>query len=61
MNNIGLNDRIVRIVVGLMLVFLTLISVIGVWGWVGLILIVTGLMRFCPAYKILGFKTTPKE
>jgi len=61
MNNVGLNDRIVRIVVGLALVFLTLLNIIGVWGWVGLILIVTGFMRFCPAYKIIGYRTTPKE
>lgn len=61
MNNVGFNDRILRVVVGLVLVFLTLTGVIGVWGWVGLILIVTGLMRFCPAYKIIGFKTTPKD
>jgi len=61
MNNIGVNDRIVRVVVGIVLVFLTLVNVIGVWGWIGLILIVTGLMQFCPAYKIIGFKTTPKD
>ncbi len=61
MNNIGLNDRIVRILVGLVLVFLTLVGVIGVWGWVGLILLVTGFMRFCPVYKMIGYRTTPKE
>jgi len=61
MNNIGLNDRILRVVAGSVLVFLTFLGVIGVWGWLGLILIVTGLMRFCPAYRLIGFKTTPKD
>ncbi len=61
MNNIGLNDRILRIVVGSVLVLLTFLGVIGVWGWLGLILIVTGLMRFCPAYRLIGYKTTPKD
>lgn len=61
MNNIGLNDRILRIVVGSVLVFLSFIGVIGEWGLLGVILIVTGLMRFCPAYRLIGYKTTPKD
>ena len=35
MNNIGLNDRILRVITGSVLVFLTFLGVIGVWGLLG--------------------------
>jgi len=28
-----------------------------VWGWIGLIPLVTGLVGWCPAYSLLGRKT----
>ena len=54
--NIGANDRIVRIVLGLIII------AAGVyfqswWGAVGLILVVTGLVRWCPIYAPFGFST----
>lgn len=55
--NVGTLDRTVRIVVGLLLIGLTLGGVIGVWGWIGLLPLATGIFRFCPAYGLLGIKT----
>ena len=55
--NVGDADRILRIGAGLILIGLTLAGTIGIWGWLGLILIATGLFSFCPAYSILGIKT----
>ena len=55
--NVGGADRILRIAAGLVLIGLTLAGTIGIWGWLGLILITTGLFSFCPAYSILGIKT----
>lgn len=55
--NIGTIDRGLRIVAGLLLIGLSLSGVIGVWGWVGLVPLVTGLFRFCPVYTVLGIKT----
>ncbi|MGN5477244.1 YgaP-like transmembrane domain [Cupriavidus basilensis] len=26
----------------------------GPWGWIGVIPLVTGLLRFCPAYSLLA-------
>jgi len=26
-------------------------------GWIGVVLILTALLRFCPAYPILGIRT----
>ena len=29
------------------------------WGLVGLVLLLTGLMNFCPLYTVLGLNTCP--
>ena len=55
--NIGTVDRSLRIVVGLLLIGLSLSGVIGVWGWIGLVPLTTGIFRFCPVYTLLGIKT----
>ncbi|HCC62476.1 MAG TPA: DUF2892 domain-containing protein [Pseudomonas sp.] len=55
--NVGTIDRTLRIVIGLTLIGLSLAGVIGVWGWIGLVPLATGLFRFCPAYTLLGIKT----
>ncbi|MCW3150362.1 DUF2892 domain-containing protein [Stutzerimonas stutzeri] len=55
--NVGTIDRTVRIVVGLLLIGLTLGGVIGMWGWIGVLPLATGIFRFCPAYGLLGIKT----
>ena len=52
--NVGGIDRILRIVVGIALIAATLMGVIGAWGWVGVVPLVTGLFRFCPAYGLFG-------
>jgi len=55
--NVGTLDRTLRIAAGLLLLGLTLAGVIGVWGWIGLLPLATGLFRFCPAYPLLGIST----
>ncbi|MCQ4294845.1 DUF2892 domain-containing protein [Pseudomonas stutzeri] len=55
--NVGTIDRALRIIVGLALIGLSLAGVIGVWGWIGLVPLATGIFRFCPAYTLLGIKT----
>ncbi|MHB0820489.1 YgaP family membrane protein [Stutzerimonas stutzeri] len=56
-SNIGTLDRALRIIVGLVLIGLTLAGVIGLWGWIGLLPIATGVFRFCPAYRLLGISS----
>lgn len=56
-NNVGKIDRIIRILVGLLLVSLSVTGLIGAWGWLGLILVATGLMSFCPIYALFGKST----
>ena len=55
--NEGVIDRSLRIIVGVVLIGLTLTAKIGVWGWIGIVPLVTGLMGWCPLYTLLGFKT----
>lgn len=55
--NVGSIDRAIRIVVGLALIAATLMGAIGPWGWLGLIPLVTGVFRFCPAYLPFGVRT----
>ena len=56
-SNVGGIDRILRIVLGLVLIGLTVSGTIGVWGWVGAVLLGTGLVGWCPPYAIFGFNT----
>lgn len=59
--NVGGIDRLLRIVVGLVL--LSLIFVIeGAarwWGLLGLVPLLTGLSRTCPLYSVFGINTCP--
>ena len=55
--NLGTIDRIARLVVGALLIILALTGTIGVWGWVGAILVATAFMNFCPIYRVFGLKT----
>lgn len=55
--NMGTLDRSVRIIVGLLLIGLTLGGVIGMWGWIGVMPLATGLFRFCPAYSLFGINS----
>lgn len=59
--NVGGIDRLARILVGLVLIALTLTGSIGVWGWIGLVPLATGLVRFCPLYTLLGMNTCPVQ
>ncbi|MGB2817264.1 MAG: DUF2892 domain-containing protein [Burkholderiaceae bacterium] len=58
-SNVGGIDRILRIVAGLVLIGLTLAGVIGMWGWIGIVPLATGLLRTCPVYSLLGLNTCP--
>ncbi len=52
--NVGVADKSVRIMAGAALIILTLMGTIDVWGWIGLVPLLTGLMSFCPLYTVLG-------
>ena len=70
--NIGVLDRWVRFVLGLVLVMAAFVSplaeLVAGWGawkyaltvW-GLVMLATALFRFCPAYTLLGINTCPMK
>jgi len=57
--NVGGVDRIMRIAVGLVLIGLTLAGQIGVWGWIGVVPLLTGIFKFCLVYELFGMNTCP--
>lgn len=62
--NVGKIDRLVRILVGLALLSMLIFAGgQGKWlaGLAGLILLVTALVGWCPAYGALGIRTCPPE
>ena len=58
--NIGSVDRVLRVIVGLVLIALVFVGPQTPWGWLGVIPLVTGLVRFCPLYTLLGVNTCPR-
>jgi fatty acid desaturase len=59
--NVGNIDRIVRAVIGLALIALTWAGTIGVWGWIGVVPLLTAALGFCPLYTMLGFSSCPMK
>ena len=55
--NVGGLDRIVRIVLGLVLMGLAATGTVGWWGWLGVVPLATGVLGWCPPYAMLGFNT----
>lgn len=67
--NVGTPDRIIRVILGLLLIAAPFITgwtmfTNPVWTWgallVGLVLTVTGVVRFCPAYLLFNLDTSKR-
>ncbi len=59
--NEGNIDRGLRVVAGLVLIALAAMQIIGIWGYIGIVLLITGAVGLCPVYSILGIKTCPTD
>ncbi|NRA53578.1 MAG: DUF2892 domain-containing protein [Gammaproteobacteria bacterium] len=59
MKNEGMLDRVIRVILGTVLLSLTIVGPMTAWGLIGIVPIVTGLFGFCPIYKIIGLSTCP--
>lgn len=55
--NVGGLDRVLRILVGLALIGWAVFFQGPVWAWIGILPLLTGLARRCPAYTLLGVRT----
>lgn len=60
-SNVGGIDKTLRIVAGLILIVLAATGMVGMWGWIGVVPLVTGLFNFCPVYSMLGMNTCPMK
>ena len=54
-------DRAVRVIVGLALILAAALGYVGVWGYIGILPLVTGIIGVCPAYSLLGMNTCPMK
>lgn len=59
--NEGTIDRALRVIAGLVLIGLAATGTVGVWGWIGVLPLVTGIVGFCPGYAIFGMSTGPTK
>ncbi len=60
--NIGSIDRVLRVIIGLALLWYALFAAPTGYnwiGWIGVIPLVTALIGSCPLYSILGLSTCP--
>ena len=57
MTNEGTIDRAIRIVLGLGLLSIVFVGPQSPLGWIGLVPLATGLLGFCPLYKVIGLNT----
>lgn len=57
--NEGVLDRSLRVIVGLVLIGLAATGTVGMWGYIGIIPLVTGAVGMCPLYSLLGINSCP--
>jgi len=55
--NVGGIDRVLRIIVGLGLISLVYVGPQTPWGWIGVIPLLSAIVGFCPAYRLIGLST----
>ena len=66
--NVGSTDRLIRLIAGAILLIIAVPSLAGMafvglggWAWlvglVGVVLVATALLNFCPAYTLIGVNT----
>ncbi|WP_416189397.1 DUF2892 domain-containing protein [Neisseria sp. CCUG17229] len=59
--NVGGIDRAIRIIVGLALIIAAATGAIGWWGWLGVLVLASGVFSFCGLYTLLGVNTCPRK
>jgi hypothetical protein len=54
-------DRVLRVVLGLVLLSLVFFGPRTPWGWIGLVPLATGLVGTCPLYALLHLSTRTRK
>lgn len=57
--NEGSIDRVMRIVIGLVLLSLVVAGPHSLWGLLGLVPLLTGIWGFCPLCRAIGISSCP--
>ena len=56
--NEGTIDRVIRVILGLAMLYVGFFAMTGIWGTVvgvlGLVPLITGAISFCPIYTLIG-------
>lgn len=60
MCNIGMGERVLRIIVGIIVISLVFWGPKSAWGWLGLLPLLTGLSGYCPLYAVLKINNCKK-
>lgn len=55
--NMGKTDRVIRVILGVLLIGNVFFALKHPIGWVGVILLITGIVGICPLYSLLGINT----
>lgn len=55
--NAGVLDRVLRVIVGLVVLSLVFVGPKTAWGYLGVIPLLTGIVGYCPLYALLGVST----
>lgn len=58
--NESMADRAIRVVIGIALLAVAFVGPQTPWGYIGIIPLVTGLVGFCPLYRLVGLSTRGK-
>jgi len=61
LTNEGTIDRALRVIVGIALLSLVFVGPQTPWGWIGIVPLLTGIVGFCPAYRLIGLSTCPMK
>lgn len=54
-------ERVIRVVLGVAILSLAYFGPQTPWAFLGVIPLITGLLGFCPLYKVIGFSTCSGE
>lgn len=57
MRNVGSLDRVLRVVLGLLVLSQVFVGLQTPWAWLGVIPLATAVFGYCPAYSLLGVNT----
>ncbi|MEQ5868636.1 DUF2892 domain-containing protein [Sagittula sp. NFXS13] len=63
--NMGQADRLIRSILGVVLILLAVTSLAGAWAWiaggVGAVMLATAALGTCPPYSLLGINTSSRK